>query len=75
MYLCMFLPIIIVILISKQCFPPQAAEYMQQLPAGKLPISGSDGALYRRQQLEKQVPLHDLNSNLCHNLTQDEVKW
>ncbi|KAL1453669.1 hypothetical protein WDU94_009989 [Cyamophila willieti] len=51
-----------------------AAEYMQQLPANKLPISGSDGALYRRQQLEKQVPLHDLNSNLCHNLTTDEVK-
>lgn len=51
-----------------------AAEYMQQLPASKLPISGSDGALYRRQQLEKQVPLHDLNANLCHNLTSDEVK-
>uniref|UniRef100_A0A8D8WBB8 Prickle-like protein 2 n=1 Tax=Cacopsylla melanoneura TaxID=428564 RepID=A0A8D8WBB8_9HEMI len=51
-----------------------AAEYMQQFPANKLPISGSDGALYRRQQLEKQVPLHDLNSNLCHNLTTDEVK-
>ncbi|KAI5722634.1 hypothetical protein M8J76_011260 [Diaphorina citri] len=51
-----------------------AAEYMQQLPAGKLPISGSDGALYRRQQLEKQVPLHDLNANLCHNLTADEIK-
>ncbi|XP_050530404.1 testin [Daktulosphaira vitifoliae] len=49
-----------------------ASEYMQQLPSDKLPISGSEGALYRRQQLEKQVPLHDFNANVCHNLTKEE---
>lgn len=32
-----------------------AAEYMQHLPPSKLPISGSDGALFRRQQLEKTI--------------------
>lgn len=50
-----------------------ASEYMQLLPSDKLPISGSEGALYRRQQLEKQVPLHDFNANVCHNLTTEET--
>lgn len=50
-----------------------ASEYMQLLPSDKLPISGSEGALYRRQQLEKQVPLHDFNANVCHNLTVEEA--
>jgi len=50
-----------------------ASEYMQLLPSDKLPISGSEGALYRRQQLEKQVPLHDFNANVCHNLTTEEA--
>ncbi|XP_067015125.2 uncharacterized protein Tes [Anabrus simplex] len=51
-----------------------AAEYMRKLPARKMPISGSDGALYRRQQLEKQVPLHDLDASKCHNLTPEETE-
>lgn len=50
-----------------------ASEYMQLLPSDKLPISGSEGALYRRQQLERQVPLHDFNANVCHNLTIEEA--
>jgi hypothetical protein len=55
-------------------FHLQAAEYMKQLPPSKLPISGSDGALFRRQQLEKQVPLHDLDASKCHGLTPDEIQ-
>lgn len=51
-----------------------ASEYMQLLPSDKLPISGSEGALHRRQQLEKQVPLHDFNANACHNLTVEEAE-
>lgn len=54
--------------------PVIAAEYMQSLPASKLPISGSDGALYRRQQLERQLPLHDLDASQCHQLTESEVE-
>jgi len=50
-----------------------ASEYMQLLPSDKLPITGTEGALYRRQQLEKQVPLHDFNANVCHNLTVEEA--
>lgn len=50
-----------------------AEEYMLQLPAAKLPISGSDGAQYRRMQLEKQVPIHDLDASKCHGLTPVEV--
>lgn len=50
-----------------------ASEYMQLLPSDKLPISGSEGAFYRRKQLEKQVPLHDFNANVCHNLTVEEA--
>lgn len=50
-----------------------ASEYMQLLPSDKLPISGSEGAIYRRQQLERQVPLHDFNANVCHNLTIEEA--
>lgn len=50
-----------------------ASEYMQLLPSDKLPISGTEGALYRRQQLEKQVPLHDFNANVCHNLSVEEA--
>lgn len=53
--------------------PVIAAEYMQSLPASKLPVSGSDGALYRRQQLERQLPLHDLDASQCHQLTDTEV--
>ncbi|XP_075218469.1 testin-like isoform X2 [Lycorma delicatula] len=51
-----------------------AAEYMQKLPATKLPITGTSGALYRRQQFEKQLPRHDLASGLCHELTPNEVE-
>jgi hypothetical protein len=50
-----------------------ASEYMQLLPSDKLPISGTEGAYYRRKQLEKQVPLHDFNANVCHDLTVEEA--
>lgn len=51
-----------------------AAEYMQKLPATKLPITGSSGALYRKQQFEKQLPRHDLTVGLCHELTTNEIE-
>uniref|UniRef100_A0A1B6DR65 Testin n=2 Tax=Clastoptera arizonana TaxID=38151 RepID=A0A1B6DR65_9HEMI len=49
-------------------------EYMQQLPPSKMPITGSTGAQLRRQQLEYQIPLHDLTPNVCHDLTASEIK-
>ncbi|XP_071448786.1 testin [Hetaerina americana] len=50
-----------------------AEEYMLHLPATKLPISGTDGAQYRRMQLEKQVPIHDLDASKCHGLSTAEI--
>ncbi|RZF44669.1 hypothetical protein LSTR_LSTR000621 [Laodelphax striatellus] len=50
-----------------------AAEYMKKLPSTKVPISGSAGALYRRQQFERQLPVHDLSPGLCHQLTPHEI--
>ncbi|XP_039278458.1 testin isoform X2 [Nilaparvata lugens] len=50
-----------------------AAEYMKKLPSAKVPICGSAGALYRRQQFERQLPVHDLAPGLCHQLTPHEI--
>nr|CAD7577754.1 unnamed protein product [Timema californicum] len=47
---------------------------MRHIPVDKLPISGSEGAVYRRQQLERQVPLHDLDASKCDNLSQEEIE-
>lgn len=45
---------------------------MNQLGKDNIPITGSAAALHRKQQLEYQVPPHDLDPNLCHNLTNTE---
>lgn len=50
----------------------QASEYLQQLPLEKLPITGSAGAMFRRQQLQKQIPLHDFKAN--SDVTDEEMK-
>lgn len=47
---------------------------MNELGKDHIPITGSAAALHRKQQLEYQVPPHDLNPNLCHNLTNAEKK-
>lgn len=51
-----------------------ASEYLQQLPLEKLPITGSAGAMFRRQQLQKQMPLHDFKIENCNDLTDEETK-
>lgn len=52
----------------------QAIDYLKLIPQSKLPLSNSDGARYRKQQLEKQVPLHDIDPNVCHNLSAKEAE-
>lgn len=47
-------------------------DYMAQLESTTVPISGSDAALKRKQQLQIQVPKHDLDSVYCDNLTDSE---
>lgn len=51
-----------------------AADYMKALPVDKLPIKGSAGAAFRRQQLQKQLPLHDIDHKACDGLSDQERK-
>ncbi|XP_031839931.1 testin LIM domain protein isoform X2 [Nomia melanderi] len=51
-----------------------ATEYMKALPIEKLPIKGSAGAALRRQLLQKQLPLHDVDYKVCDKLTEQEQK-
>jgi hypothetical protein len=51
-----------------------ASDYMKELSIDNIPISGSDAAAKRKQQLEMQVPPHDLDAALCHNLTPKETE-
>lgn len=59
--------------------PPNAApdvvkDYMEKLGAAQIPVAGSDAANKRKQQLEFQVPPHDLDAALCDNLTETEAQ-
>ncbi|XP_011874806.1 PREDICTED: uncharacterized protein LOC105565871 [Vollenhovia emeryi] len=51
-----------------------AVDYMKALPAEKLPIKGSVGAVLRRQLLQKQLPLHDIDHKVCDQLSEQEQK-
>lgn len=51
-----------------------AADYMKALPEDKLPIAGSAGAALRKQQLQKQLPLHDIDHQVCDQLSELERK-
>lgn len=46
---------------------------MTQLGTDNIPVSGSQAALRRKERLEYQVPAHDLDATLCHNLTENEA--
>ena len=39
----------------------------------KIPVAGSEAAVRRIKQLEKQFPLHDVEPDMCHQLTQGEI--
>ncbi|KAK2585467.1 hypothetical protein KPH14_010125 [Odynerus spinipes] len=51
-----------------------ATDYMNALPIEKLPISGSNGAILRKQLLQKQLPLHDIDHKACDELSEGEKK-
>lgn len=46
---------------------------MKQVGTDNIPVSGSKAAIKRKERLEFQVPAHDLDASLCHNLTENEV--
>lgn len=52
----------------------QALRYMELLPPERRPIAGTQGADYRKKQMAKQLPEHDQDPTLCHELTPAEVK-
>lgn len=47
---------------------------MTQLDPEAVPIAGSDAATKRKQQLQYQMPIHDLEAQCCDQLTEAEVK-
>uniref|UniRef100_A0A1A7XFP5 Testin n=1 Tax=Iconisemion striatum TaxID=60296 RepID=A0A1A7XFP5_9TELE len=51
-----------------------AVRYIELLPPEKRPIAGSEGAVYRRKQMARQLPEHDQNPSKCHELSPAEVK-
>lgn len=46
---------------------------MTQIGSDNIPVSGSKAAIKRKERLEYQVPAHDLDASLCHNLTENEA--
>uniref|UniRef100_A0A3Q3JQU1 Testin n=1 Tax=Monopterus albus TaxID=43700 RepID=A0A3Q3JQU1_MONAL len=51
-----------------------AVRYIELLPPEKRPVTGTEGAAYRRQQMARQLPEHDQDPSKCHELNPDEVK-
>uniref|UniRef100_A0A3P9KDU7 Testin n=1 Tax=Oryzias latipes TaxID=8090 RepID=A0A3P9KDU7_ORYLA len=51
-----------------------AVRYIQLLPPEKRPVAGTEGAVYRRQQMACQLPEHDQDPSKCHELSPAEVK-
>lgn len=52
----------------------QAVRYIELLPPEKRPVAGTEGAVYRRQQMARQLPEHDQDPSKCHDLSPAEVK-
>lgn len=46
---------------------------MNELESDNIPITGSKAALKRKERLHYQVPMHDLDASLCHNLSENEA--
>lgn len=49
-------------------------KYLRNLPPELLPVKGSAAAQERKQLLQKQIPIHDIDPTLCHELTDAELK-
>ncbi|XP_076124642.1 LIM and cysteine-rich domains protein 1 isoform X1 [Alosa pseudoharengus] len=51
-----------------------AMQYMELLPEERRPVAGTEGAMHRRRQLVRQLPLHDHDPLHCHNLSDAELQ-
>ena len=54
--------------------PPQGLQYMELIPKEKQPVTGTEGALYRRRQLMHQLPIYDQDPSRCRGLLENELK-
>ncbi|KAG2459840.1 TES protein, partial [Polypterus senegalus] len=51
-----------------------AVRYIEMLPKAKQPVFGTEGAVYRKKQMARQLPEHDQDPSKCHELSPNEVK-
>ncbi|XP_036840148.1 LIM and cysteine-rich domains protein 1 [Oncorhynchus mykiss] len=52
-----------------------AMLYMALVPEEKRPVAGTEGAMYRRRQLMRQLPVYDQDPSLCHgSLSEDQLQ-
>lgn len=47
-------------------------QFMQLIPEGQRPVSGTAGALQRRRKLLTQLPVYDQDPMKCQSLTSEE---
>lgn len=47
---------------------------MELIPKEKQPVTGTEGALYRRRQLMHQLPIYDQDPSRCRGLVESELK-
>uniref|UniRef100_A0A8C5VGP8 LIM and cysteine-rich domains protein 1 n=1 Tax=Microcebus murinus TaxID=30608 RepID=A0A8C5VGP8_MICMU len=53
--------------------PLPGLQYMELVPKEKQPVTGTEGALYRRRQLMRQLPVYDQDPACCRGLAEDEL--
>ncbi|XP_064012209.1 LIM and cysteine-rich domains protein 1 [Pogoniulus pusillus] len=51
-----------------------ATQYMELIPKEMQPVAGTAGAWQRRQQLVRQLPLHDQDPAQCRGLAEGELQ-
>uniref|UniRef100_A0A2I3GAK8 LIM and cysteine rich domains 1 n=1 Tax=Nomascus leucogenys TaxID=61853 RepID=A0A2I3GAK8_NOMLE len=49
-------------------------QYMELIPKEKQPVTGTEGAFYRRRQLMHQLPIYDQDPSRCRGLLENELK-
>lgn len=54
--------------------PAQGLQYMELIPKEKQPVTGTEGAYYRRRQLMHQLPIYDQDPSRCRGLLENELK-
>lgn len=47
---------------------------MELIPKERQPVTGTEGAYYRRRQLMHQLPIYDQDPSRCRGLSENELK-